>query len=344
MTGQNPASATTPAVTTLQDGTIGGGGIRHIVLDTDTGIDDALALLYLAGRDDAEISAITSVYGNTPVESALENIARVLKVAGLEDTLVAKGASGPIDGEARIAAHVHGADGLGDLWPERLTPKNLSPLSSAELLVELGRSRPGYYDLLPIGPLTNLGLALEIEPGLLTLYRSVVIMGGSGPFPPLGTVQMVDANIHNDAEASARVFAAPRNKLVMVGVNVTAGTIVDEQAVQALHRAGTEWGTFSAQVLEAYMDFYQVSWGRRVSPAHDGLAAALLVQPEWITKSVEGPVNITSDGFFTRAHLMQTAEGLPVSWPTEAAPDTFVVLDVDREAFLADFVRVLSGR
>ncbi|SMG40751.1 nucleoside hydrolase [Agreia pratensis] len=317
--------------------------IRHIIVDTDTGIDDALALLYLAGRDDAEISAITSVYGNTPVEDAVANIARVLKIAGLEDTLVAKGAAGPINAEPRIAGHVHGHDGLGDIYSEKLVPRNLSPLSSAELLVELARSRPGYYDLLPIGPLTNVGLALEIEPQLLTMFRSTVIMGGSGPFPPLGTVQMVDANIQNDAIAAARVFAAPRTGLVMVGVNVTAGTIVDEAAVQSLHRAGTEWGTFSAAILEAYMDFYQFSWGRRVSPAHDGLAAALLVQPEWITSSVKGPVNITTDGFATRAHLVRTDEGLPVSWPITPAPDTQVVLDVDRQAFLADFVSVLAG-
>ncbi|WP_374945616.1 nucleoside hydrolase [Agreia sp.] len=317
--------------------------VRHIIVDTDTGIDDALALLYLAGRDDAEISAITSVYGNTPVEDAVANIARVLRTAGLEDTLVARGAAGPINGEPRIAGHVHGGDGLGDLYGEKLVPRNLSPLSSAELLVELARSRPGYYDLLPIGPLTNVGLALEIEPELLTLFRSTVIMGGSGPFPPLGTVQIVDANIHNDAAAAALVFAAPRTNLVMVGVNVTAGTIVDEAAVQALHRAGTEWGTFSADILEAYMDFYQFSWGRRVSPAHDGLAAALLVQPEWITSSLTGPVNITTDGFATRAHLVRTHEGLPVSWPITPAPDTRVVLDVDRQAFLADFVSVLAG-
>jgi purine nucleosidase len=319
------------------------GDVRRIIVDTDTGIDDALALLYLAGRDDAEISAITSVYGNTPVEDAVANIARVLKIAGLEDTLVARGAAGPINGEPRIAGHVHGGDGLGDLYSEKLAPRNLSPLSSAELLVDLARSRPGYYDLLPIGPLTNVGLALEIEPELLTLFRSTVIMGGSGPFPPLGTVQMVDANIHNDADAAARVFAAPRTNLVMVGVNVTAGTIVDEAAVQALHRAGTEWGTFSARILEAYMDFYQFSWGRRVSPAHDGLAAALLVQPEWITSSLTGPVNITTDGFATRAHLLRTHDGLPVAWPVAAAPDTQVVLEVDRQAFLADFVSVLAG-
>lgn len=318
--------------------------VRHIIVDTDTGIDDALTLLYLAGSENVEISAITSVYGNTPVDNALTNIARVLQVIGQPDLLVARGANGPIHSEPRIASHVHGHDGLGDVWSEPLAPRNLSPLSSAELLVELARSRPGYYDLLPIGPLTNIGLALEIEPDLLTLFHSVVIMGGSGPFPPLGEVQMVDANIHNDAEAARRVFAAPRNRLVMVGVNVTAGTILSEQAVQALHRAGTEWGTFSAQILEAYMDFYQYAWGRRVSPVHDGLAAGLLLREDWITREVRGPVNITTDGFYTRAHLVRTAEGLPVSWPVDDAPDTVVVLDVDRESFITDFVRVLSGR
>lgn len=317
---------------------------RHIIFDTDTGIDDALALLYLAGRDDVEISAVTSVYGNTPVEAALVNIARVLEVAGLSDVPVARGAAGPIHGEPRIAAHVHGLDGLGDVFTDSPAPANLVAESSAELIVKMLRDKPGFYDLLPVGPMTNIGLALEIEPELLTLARSTVIMGGSGPFPPLGGVQMVDANIHNDPEAARRMFAAPRSELVMVGVNVTAGTIVDEQAVQALHRAGTAWGTFSAQILEAYMDFYQYAWGRRVSPAHDGLAAALLVQPEWITESRFGPVNITSDGFFTRAHLMETDSGLPVSWPSDPAPVTHVVMDVDREAFLADFIEVLSGR
>ena len=150
--------------------------VRHVIVDTDTGIDDALALLYLAGSANVQISAITSVYGNTPVDAALTNIARVLEVAGLPDVLVARGADGPLNGDPRIAGHVHGADGLGDLWSAPLSPRNLSPLSSAELLVQLGRSRPGYYDLLPIGPLTNLGLALQIEPDLLTLFRSVVLM------------------------------------------------------------------------------------------------------------------------------------------------------------------------
>lgn len=317
---------------------------RHIIVDTDTGIDDALALIYLAGVENVTLSAITTVFGNTPVDSAVANVARVLELVGLDDTLVARGAAGPLVGEAHIGAHVHGADGLGDVWAERVSPKNVSPLASAELIVDMARSRPGYYDLLPLGPLTNIGLALQIEPHLLTMFRSVVVMGGSGPFPPLGVVQMVDANIQNDPAAAALVFAAPRKRLVMVGVNVTTPTILDEQAMQALHRSGTPTGEFSAKILESYLDFYQFSWGRRVSPAHDGLAAALLVHPEWISHQASGPVSITSDGFATRAHLMRTAEGLPVSWPTGPAPDTVVVLDVDRTAFIADFLRVLAGR
>jgi len=318
--------------------------VRHIVVDTDTGIDDAHALLYLAGRDDVEISAISSVYGNTTVESAVANIARVLQIAHLEDVPVAKGAAGPIVGDPSIAFHVHGRDGLGDIWPSILSPQNLSPHSSAELIVQMGRAKPNYYDLLLLGPLTNVGLALEVEPNLLMLFRSVVIMGGAGRLPPLGTVRMVDANTHNDPEAASRVYAAPHNHMVMVGSNVTAGTIVDEIAFQTLQTAGTEWGTFSASTLDAYMNFYQYTWGRRVSPVHDGLAAALLVQPEWITKSVTGPVNITNDGFATRAYLAQTDAGLSVSWPTESTPDTLVVLEIDKEAFLSDFVRVLSGK
>ncbi|GAB3118511.1 nucleoside hydrolase [Glaciibacter psychrotolerans] len=316
--------------------------IRHIIVDTDTGIDDALALLYLAGHPHAEISAITSVFGNTSVDSALTNIARVLSVAELEDTLVARGAAGPIVGTSRLASHVHGEDGLGDLWSTPLRPKNMSPLSSAELIVQMARARPGYYDLLPLGPFSNVALALEIEPDLLTLFRSVVVMGGSGAYPAPGTMLMVDANVHSDGVAAERMFAAPRRALVMVGVDVTARAIVDEQGVLALRRSGTPWGTFSADVLDAYMDFTQYTWGRRISAAHDGLAAALLMHPEWITRSADGPVNVTRDGFATRAFLMRTSDGMPVCWPARPAPDTHVVLDVDYSAFLADFLRILS--
>lgn len=91
----------------------------------------------------------------------------------------------------------------------------------------------------------------------------------------------------------------------MVGVNVTRTVITDEAAMARLHAAPSVRGRFAATILEPYIDFYRLAWGRRISPVHDGLAAALSVQPDWITSSMTGPVNITHDGFATRAHVMR---------------------------------------
>ena len=317
-----------------------------VVVDTDTGIDDALALLYLAGRSDVEIAAVTSVYGNCTVDDAVLNIGYVMRLAGLSHVPVAAGAAGPVDERpAHIAGYVHGKDGLGDLGLDRPAPE-LVGQTSAEYLVELANSAPGEYDLLPLGPLSNVALALQLDPLVLTKFRSTVLMGGSGPFPRVGVTQTVDANIANDPAAARAVFAAPRSRLVMVGVNVGAQTVVDEAAVQVLHRSGDPAGEFCAAVLESYMDFYQYAWGRRISPAWDGLAAGLLVEPRWITASVDGPVAVVPDGLLARAHLLQTAEGLPVPFAQEearTAPPTTVVTGVDAPGFLADFIGVLAG-
>lgn len=320
---------------------------RSVIVDTDTGIDDALALLYLARRADTRIHAITAVYGNCRLEDSLANIRHVMALAGLPDVPVAAGAAAPLlDRPAHIAAYVHGNDGLGDIGVPR-DPAKVIGQSAAEYLVEIANAEPGVHDLVPIGPLTNVAMAVQLDPEVLTKFRSVAIMGGSGPFPPVGTMQTVDANIANDPEAARIVFAAPRREMVMVGVNVGVQTIVDEAAVQVLARSGDPVGTFCASVLESYMDFYQYAWGRRVSPAWDGLTAGLAVQPEWITAYEDGPVGIVPDGPLTRARLLRTDDGLPVPFlqdEARTAPPTKVVLEVDARGFLTDFVGRLSGR
>jgi inosine-uridine nucleoside N-ribohydrolase len=314
---------------------------RRVVVDTDTGIDDAHTLLYLAGRPDAAIEAVTSVYGNCTQDDSLRNIAYVLRLLDL-DAPVARGADGPLETPAWIARHVHGHDGLGDRGYDRPQPR-VVPESAAELLVRLGAESPGELDLLALGPLTNLALALRLDPDVLTRYRSVVLMGGSGPFAEPGVLRMVDANVNNDPVAAAAVFAAPRSELVMVGVNVTATTILDEKGGAALRDAGTPRGTFAWEILESYLDFYQREWGRRISPLHDPLAAGVLLDRTFVTESVDGPVNVVTDGFSWRARLMRTSDGLAPSLPVEPAPDTHVVTAVDADRFVADFVDVLTS-
>ena len=314
---------------------------RRIVIDTDTGIDDALALLYLAAQPEVELVAITAVYGNCVVEDSIRNIGYVLRLIGRDDVPVARGAAKPLAAEAHIAHYVHGYDGLGDVIADRPLPANLVDTAADDYLIQLARANPGEYELLTLGPLTNIGLALQKEPQLLTLFKSVTIMGGSGPFPPLGVTNMVDANVQNDGEAARLVFAAPAVSRLMVGVNVTCHVVAEEQDVVALHRSGSEWGKFSAAILEAYMDFYRLAWGRRVCPMHDGLAAALMLHPEWITGQVVGPANITHDGFATRARILQTADGRAVAWPIEQTPDTVAVTAVDASAFMPSFMDAL---
>jgi inosine-uridine nucleoside N-ribohydrolase len=310
------------------------------VVDTDTGIDDAHTLLYLAGRPDADIVAITSVYGNCAEEDATRNIGYVTRLLGL-DVPIARGAAEPLRGPAHIAGYVHGKDGLGDLGHDRPFPR-VTAESGPELLVRLANDRPGELDLLALGPLTNLALALRLDPELFTKYRSVVLMGGSGPYAPPGTLLMIDANINNDPEAASAVFAAPRRELVMVGVNVTAGTILDEHAIAALRAAATPTARFAAQILDAYLDFYQNEWGRRIIPLHDPLAAGILLDPAFATAWADGPVNVRSDGFLYRARLMRTHDGLPPAFPYEPAPPTRVITAADARRFVADFVEVLT--
>ncbi|MGV9384212.1 nucleoside hydrolase [Nonomuraea sp. NPDC003707] len=315
--------------------------MRRLVVDTDTGIDDAHTLLYLAGRPDAEIVAITSVFGNCTEDDATRNIGYVSRLLGLDGVPIARGAAEPLRGAAHIAGYVHGKDGLGDLGLDRPVP-DVTAESGAELLVRLANEQPGELDLLALGPLTNLALALRLDPALFTKYRSVVLMGGSGPYTEPGTLLMIDANVNNDPEAARAVFSAPRNELVMVGVNVTAGTILDERAIAALAAAGTPVARFATDVLAAYLDFYQNEWGRRIIPLHDPLAAGILLDPTFATAHMDGPVNVRSDGFLARARLMRTHDGLPPAFPYEPAPDTRVITTVDARRFVADFVEVLT--
>jgi len=314
--------------------------VRRIVVDTDTGIDDAHTLLYLAGRADAEIVAITSVYGNCVEEDAARNIGYVTGLLGL-DVPVFRGADKPLEGAPHIAGYVHGHDGLGDRGYDR--PQAPAPGEpAAEALVRLAREHPGELDLLALGPLTNLAQALRLDPELFTRYRSVVLMGGSGPYPPPGTHLTVDANVNNDPAAARAVFSAPRRELVMVGVNVTSVTLLTEPAIAALRAADTPKARFACEILDSYLNFYQYHWGRRIIPLHDPLAAGILLDPSFATGHVLGPVNVVAHGPQSRAHLMRTADGLPPAFRYEDAPPTKVITAVDSARFVADFVEVLT--
>lgn len=315
---------------------------QWIVVDTDTGIDDAHSLLYLLAQPDVEIVGITTIYGNCSVEDSARNVAYVLDVAGSSGIPIYGGAAAPLGGDASIAWFVHGHDGLGDRGFDRPEP-TLEAESAADYLVRIANAHPGQIDLHPLGPLTNIALALEKDPELFLKFRSVVIMGGAGPYPAPGTPTVTDANTNNDRAAAERVFGAVnRGNVIMVGVNVTSQALLEEDVTALLRGSDLPAAQFAGTILDAYNDFYQHKWGRRISAAHDGLSSVILHRPEIVTGWIEGPVDFTPADGSLATRVALTSDGLPLVWGTPDGPSTRAITSFDLVEFRRRFVHALA--
>ncbi|GAB3297040.1 nucleoside hydrolase [Parasphingorhabdus pacifica] len=246
-----------------------------LIVDCDTGIDDALALLYLLRAPEVSISAVTTVFGNTDARTAALNTLRVLELAGRSDIPVGIGARSNWCGDSHLAPHVHGADGLGNT---NLPIPTAAPTSepAAELIVRLARQNPGTVHLLAVGPLTNLATALLLEPELPNLVSHVTIMGGAVRHPGNAT-PAAEANIHNDPEA-ARIVLRAAWPVTLVPLDATMSEVITEDHQRRLAEFGSPVTSFTAAVLGQYFDFYERNvFDERQAACHDPLAAAIAV-------------------------------------------------------------------
>lgn len=315
----------------------------RVVVDTDAGLDDAHALMYLLAQDDVDLVAVTSVFGNTGAWEAARNAATVLAAANRSEVPIYLGADGPLEGEARIETFWHGVDGLGDRGLPRTEPV-LQNEAAWQVLVRIANEEPGRIDLLAIGPLTNLALALRADPDLLGKFRSLVIMGGGGPYPPIGGLTFTDANSDHDRVAAQEFYTAPNSgNVVMVGVNVTLQAILDESDYEALRDRPGPWASFAAEVLDASNQTYQYTWGRLVSAAHDGLASVVLHRPSVVTRWVAAPATFTPTAGSFAVQVARTDADDPLSFETTPGPVIRAVADFDRQQFRRLFLDALSG-
>jgi purine nucleosidase len=298
-----------------------------VIIDTDGGIDDALAIL-LALRLPVDLRAITTVAGNVGVEQATDNTLLTLEQAGRGDVLVAQGLARPLLGGASHARDVHGQDGLGNV---RLSRPHLSPGGehAVDAIVRCARSAPGELTLITIGPLSNLAVAALLEPHLPRLLRRVVAMGGAARAPG-NVTPAAEFNVYADPEAARVVFGAAF-ALTMVGLDVTMKCLLTPEVLDALPDAGA--AGFARAISRHMMDFH-LRLGMPGFPLHDPLAVAVALDPSLVVTR-RARVDVETEGALTRGHTVADLR------PASPSGDVDVCLEVDTERFLTLFLEVL---
>lgn len=264
-----------------------------LYVDCDTGIDDALALAYLVASPEVRIVGAGSVSGNVDAATGARNTLDLLALAGAAEIPVAVGAMHPLVGRFDGGApDVHGPDGLGGV---RLPASAAEPVQgdAVDLLLGLADEHGGRLQVLAIGPLTNLALALERDPALPGRVERMTVMGGAVRVP--GNVNAAaEANILSDPEAAALVFAAAW-PVTLVPLDLTQPQRADAATIEALGASGTPLAEALAQMLRFYGDFYRRANGFDGPVLHDPLAAALVTGGAVAAASAEGVVSVVTD-------------------------------------------------
>lgn len=272
----------------------------RLILDTDPGVDDALAIMYLAAQEDAEIVAVGSVHGNVAASVGALNALRVLELVGLNPP-VTVGAARPLAQPLQTAEFVHGEDGLGGHAGP--LPKGSSvPGSAAEQIVRLARANPGELTLLALGPLTNVALAVLLEPELPALLRSVVVMGGAVTVPG-NITPYADANFYHDPEAADLVLGAGFPDLTLVALDATEQARVGGEWMAALAEVRGSRADFANKLLDHYQKFYSNMFGEHSCTLHDPLAAAIALDQKLATYRTM-PLGVELTGTHTRGQVV----------------------------------------
>ncbi|MDQ4074886.1 MAG: nucleoside hydrolase [Chloroflexota bacterium] len=309
-------------------------GPRRIIIDTDPGVDDSMAILFAFNSPEVKVEGLTTIFGNTGTGTTTTNALRLVELAGRPDVPVVRGAEKPLlrpfTGEGW---RVHGRNGLGEVeFPE---PKGEpDPRRAAQFIIEMVMNNPGEITLVPLGPLTNVALAVSVEPRIAERVREVVLMGGAAN--ARGNASAVaEANIRNDPEAAHIVFHAPW-RVTMVGLDVTRRNIMTPEYVETLRSAGNHFTDFIGKIVPHYLNFYRTAVGLDGFHVHDASALAYVIDPSLFeTREMYVDVEIHSP-----YHSGLTA----ADWRSRSQhePNVNVCVDVDSERFLALYQQRLT--
>lgn len=306
--------------------------MHKVIFDTDPGVDDAMALLFLHHHPDIDLIGITTVFGNALIETTTRN-ALFLKREWKIDAPVAKGAGDtfiPHRVSHEPPTFIHGDDGLGNIGVPDIIDLPLDPRPAHRFIVETVRANPGEVTLVAVGRMTNLANALKDDPDILGLVKQVVIMGGA--FDTNGNVTpAAEANIHGDPEAADVVMTA-NWPVVVVGLDVTLQTVMTKQALADIRDAAGKRAELLFDLSQFYIKFYEsrVADGMVV---HDSCACAYVVAPE-LFETRSGAIRVVSGGLADGQTIQKPdSKGFgPSDW--DNLPSQKVCMGIDAPAVL----------
>jgi inosine-uridine nucleoside N-ribohydrolase len=325
---------------------------RRIIIDTDPGIDDAMAIFLALRSPELKVEAITPVCGNVPLDLTLPNALRLVEIAGRTDVPVAAGASHPLVRRLVTAGHVHGVNGLAGVeFPE---PK-IKPVheTAPELIRRIVRENHGEITIVAVGPLTNIALALRADPELASMIPAIAIMGGSlsgGNMTPAA-----EFNLWVDPEAARIVFDA-NIPLTMVGLDVTRKCLVSEQHIKQLEAENNPVSQAAGKIMRA--TYERMRHGGEVTDIalHDALTVASLIDHDVITRK-EYYVEVETFGEWTAGQTvgydghgpirksppMETSAPVPPPAEIPYKPNAQVAVGVDPDRFFRLLISRLTG-
>ncbi|WP_424969100.1 nucleoside hydrolase [Dinoroseobacter sp. S76] len=301
---------------------------RKIIIDTDPGQDDAVAiLLALASPEEINVLGITAVAGNVPLDLTAKNARIVCELAGRPDIPVFAGCDRPIARTLVTAEHVHGKTGLdGPVLPDPTMP--LADQHAVAFLIETLRREPaGTVTLCPLGPLTNIATAFTEAPDIIPRVAEIVLMGGA--YFEVGNITpAAEFNIYVDPEAAKAVFAAGA-PLVVMPLDVTHKALTTAPHIAGFRALGTHVGDMVAAWTDFFERFDKEKYGSEGAPLHDPCVIAYLLRPE-LFSGRQINVEIEVDSPLTRGMTVADWWGV-----TERAPNALFIGDVDADGFFA---------
>ena len=298
-----------------------------LIIDSDPGLDDALAIGLAAASPEIDLLAVTTVGGNADVTRCTQNALRLLHAYGRDDVPVAEGAAGALLGSVVRATEVHGESGIGTTVLDP-SPTEARPEGAVALMARLLENHPRPVAIAPIGPLTNIALLLRLHPHLVPKIAHLCLMGGS--IGEGNTTASAEFNIVADPEAADVVFRSGI-PITMIGLDVTHQALLDRSDAAALRALGTRSGRVAADLTDYALD-RNLEWsGSATTAIHDAVAIAHLMVPDLVAVARYHVAVDTTDG---PARGRTVCDGLPYRLRRDGRiPNADVGIVIDRARF-----------